>query len=76
MAQITLYLDDQTAQRIKRAARRQKISLSKWVAQRLEDRSNTKWPSRYDKLFGSLADSSFERPEQGNTEDDVGEPEL
>ena len=76
MAQITLYLDDQTARRIKQAARRQRVSLSKWVAQRLEDRTQGAWPSRYTELFGALGTLPLERPEQGEFADDVGQPDL
>ena len=64
MAQLTIYLDDDSIQRIEAAAAREKSSVSKWVKTRLVDALDSKWPHGYFELFGSLADGDFSRPAQ------------
>jgi predicted HicB family RNase H-like nuclease len=45
MAQVTLYMDDDTLARVRAAADAAGLSLSAWVAQVVRDRTRTEWPS-------------------------------
>lgn len=64
MAQITIYMDDQTLGKIELAARRAHESISKWVKKHLVGVLESNWPAGYFDLFGSLANEVFERPPQ------------
>lgn len=60
MTRITLSLDNTTAQRLRGRARREKTSVSKWVAGRVDQIVQPKWPDGYFDLFGALKDERFE----------------
>lgn len=65
MAQVTIYLDAETEQRMKEAAKAAGLSYSKWVAQIIMDRTRTEWPRSVAELVGAWADSDLERPTHG-----------
>ena len=56
MAQVTLYLDDETAARLKRAAREAGLSRSRWLARLIEQGTATEWPQAVKELEGSWAE--------------------
>lgn len=64
MAQLTIYIDDETRQRIEAAAAREKISVSRWVKERLSQAVEHRWPTNYFDVFGSLSGTDLSRPEQ------------
>ena len=45
MAQVTIYLDDAAERRVKAAARKAGVSVSRWVADLVENRTRTDWPA-------------------------------
>jgi hypothetical protein len=56
MAQLTLYLPDDLAKELKRAAKRAKKSLSAYVAQLAgQELKPTKWPKSFTDTFGAWA---------------------
>jgi hypothetical protein len=59
MAQLTIYLDDESIKKIETAAALEKSSVSKWVKTRLMHSLENKWPANYFGLFGSLADNEL-----------------
>lgn len=61
MPKLTIYIDEPTQRRLKRAARTERLSPSKWVRERLIKSLRTTWPEGYFDLFGSLAGEQFER---------------
>jgi hypothetical protein len=65
MSQLTIYLDDESMRAVKSAARRERLSVSKWASQHLGAAARRTWPKDYFALFGSLADCGFERAAQG-----------
>jgi hypothetical protein len=71
MAQLTIYLDDDTRKRIETAARQAQVSVSQWVKDRLTQALEASWPANYFDLFGSLADSDLVRPPQPGFEQDT-----
>ncbi len=62
MAQLTIYLRDDLLREIERAAKDENRSVSSWVRARLEGSVVRGWPADYASVFGSLADTDFERP--------------
>ncbi len=62
MAQLTIYIDDDSIKRIEEAAAREKSSVSGWVKKRLVQSLEDQWPAEYLKLLGALADSDLQRP--------------
>jgi len=64
MPQISLYIDDATLTKLEKAARKQRISISKWVAQNIRSVLDPAYPADFAGLFGSIADKSFARPDQ------------
>ena len=70
MAQLTVYIDDETRKKIEVAAARAKTSVSAWVKQRLSRALETDWPEGYFEVLGCLKDVSLERPPEPSTEAD------
>ena len=64
MAQLTIYIDDETLGKIEKSARQNKNSISAWVKKRLTGSLASDWPAGYFDLFGSLRNKGFERPSQ------------
>jgi len=71
MAQLSLYLDKQTMVRLEKAAKNEKLSLSKWVRSRIVGGLTEDWPADYFKLFGSVEDNSLVRPQQPSFDKDA-----
>lgn len=64
MAQITLYMDDESLRRIEAAAEREKSSVSSWVKKRVLQSLEDQWPARYFEMLGTLGKDDLERPPQ------------
>lgn len=71
MAQLTIYLDDESIRRIEGAAARENSSVSGWVKRRLIQSLDDQWPQGYFDLFGSLSSTDLEEPSELNPADDV-----
>lgn len=56
MAQVTIYLDDETEQKARAAARSKGVSLSKWVAARVRQGALNDWPDDVRELAGAWSD--------------------
>ena len=56
MAQVTLYLDEKTAERLKTAAKQAGLSRSRWLARLVQERTATEWPQAVKDLVGAWAD--------------------
>jgi len=63
MPQISLYIDEPTLKKVENAAMRQKVSISKWVAEQIRFRVDPVYPIDYESLFGSIDDNTFTEPE-------------
>ena len=53
MTQVTLYLDDETADQMKLAARRAGLSRSRWLAELVRQRTSSEWPPAVLALAGA-----------------------
>lgn len=56
MAQLTLYIDDETAVRMRTAANAAGVSISRWVADLVRQRTQTNWPAEVVALAGAWSD--------------------
>ncbi len=56
MAQLTLYLDDETEARLKETANSAGVSLSRWVANLIREKIGSEWPVSVTELAGAWAD--------------------
>jgi hypothetical protein len=56
MSQLTLYLDVETAARLKDAAASAGMSQSQWVARLIRERTNQEWPQSVKALAGAWPD--------------------
>ena len=64
MAQLTLYMDEETLKRIEKAAQKEHQSISMWVKNRLKHVLQTRWPEHYFELMGLLKKEKLTRPKQ------------
>jgi len=62
MPQITVYLDKQTEQKARSAAKRAGKSLSSWLRSVIEQVPEGDWPDDFEYLFGSIVDERFVAP--------------
>jgi len=64
MAQLTIYLDDQTLRRVADAARRERKSVSAWAREHLAESafSPADWQAHVAENFGVIRDPSFDTP--------------
>ena len=53
MAQVTLYLDEETIKRMRREARASGLSQSRWLAELVRERTATRWPDAVRELAGA-----------------------
>lgn len=53
MGQVTIYLDDETEDKARAAARSKGISLSKWIAERVQQGTLSGWPEYVRELAGT-----------------------
>lgn len=56
MAQVTIYLDEQTEKRMDRSAKEAGLSRSRWVANLIRERTATEWPESFRRLAGTWKD--------------------
>jgi hypothetical protein len=56
MGQITIYLDNETEQKLNAVIGNTKISKSKWIADLIRTKTETTWPETITKLAGSWKD--------------------
>jgi hypothetical protein len=68
MPQVTVYLDKQTEQKARSAAKRAGKSLSAWLRAVIEHAPEGEWPDDFEHLFGSIADRRFVVPERPQPE--------
>ncbi len=76
MPQISLYIDEPTLRKVERAASRQHVSISKWVAEQIREKVDPIYPSGFENLFGSITDDSFARPNEVARSIDVPREEF
>lgn len=53
MAQVTLYLDEETKQRVRKAAKAAGVSQSRWLAELVRRGTANEWPAEVRELAGA-----------------------
>jgi hypothetical protein len=71
MPQISLYIDEKTLQKVESAAKRQHLSISKWVAEQIRAKVDPIYPVDFEGLFGSIQDDTFVVPSKLNFNQDA-----
>lgn len=56
MAQVTIYLDSEAETRAKDAAKASNVSLSKWIADLIREKTDSSWPDSVRRLAGAWPD--------------------
>jgi hypothetical protein len=56
MAQVTLYMDEDTLSRVRKAAEAAGVSVSAWVAELVRERTRNEWPPEVAELAGAWPD--------------------
>jgi hypothetical protein len=56
MGQVTIYLNDETERTARAAAESDGVSLSKWIARRIEKTARAEWPVSVRELAGAWPD--------------------
>lgn len=56
MGQVTIYLDDESEKRVKAAAKKAGIPVSRWLANLVKDNAHTVWPGSIAALAGAWGD--------------------
>lgn len=56
MAQITIYIDDENEKRLKAAAKAAGMSVSRWIANLVDEKTRTEWPETVVSLAGAWPD--------------------
>jgi len=76
MPQVSLYFDDRLVQVVTERARRDKLSVSKYVSTILYQHIDDQWPDQFLESLGSLSGSDLARPSQPVPELDVPREKL
>lgn len=56
MGQVTIYLDSEVENRMRRVVKSSKLSQSKWIARLIEEKIRSDWPESVIKLAGAWKD--------------------
>ena len=64
MPQISLYIDDESLRKVERAASKNNVSVSKWMAEQISLNVVADYPEGFESLFGSVKEGELVRPEQ------------
>lgn len=56
MAQVTIYIDDETERKMVAAAKASGMSKSRWITEMIRDRVNDDWPDAVKVLAGAWGD--------------------
>jgi len=59
MPQISLYIDEETLKKIEKAAKKEHISISKWVGINIKRTFKSEYPENYFDLYGSVKDETM-----------------
>jgi hypothetical protein len=76
MAQLTIYIDQDTIRKIENAAAESNVSVSRWVRDRIETALKDQWPASFSRLFGALSGTDFEEPEELDYKNDASREKI
>lgn len=64
MAQLHFYIPDLLAEKLKDKAKKEHLTVSKYIARLAKREVENEWPEGYFELFGKWQGEALERPEQ------------
>jgi hypothetical protein len=76
VGQVTIYLNDETERKARAAAESDGVSLSKWVAQRIQKSAGAQWPAAVRELAGAWPDLPSAEEVRRSTKKDVARRRL
>lgn len=76
MAQVTIYLDKETEEKMRSHAKAKNISQSQWVANLIREKLQTEWPDDIVALSGAWADFPSLAEIRGETSQDIPRESL
>lgn len=56
MGQVTIYLDDESEKRVRAAAKKAGVPVSRWIAELVQENARTVWPESIRALAGAWQD--------------------
>ena len=56
MGQVTIYLENELEKKVRTSAKAENISLSKWIARLIEEKTASEWPESVKRLAGAWKD--------------------
>ena len=68
VAQVTIYIDEETEARTRAAANAAGLSLSRWISEALRDRTRSEWPPDVVALAGSWLSNEAEPSASGDAD--------
>jgi hypothetical protein len=71
MAQLTLYLDEDTEAKLKKAAKAAGVSVSRWVSNLIRERTADQWPESVREMAGSWPDAPMAKDLREELPEDV-----
>jgi hypothetical protein len=71
MAQVSLYVEDEIYQTVVLEAKKQKLSVSRFVTDTLRSKLTSEWPAEFWNSFGAIKDETFIRQDQLSFSDDA-----
>lgn len=76
MGQVTIYLDEETEKTARAAAESEGLSLSRWIAQRIQKAARAEWPVVVRALAGAWPDLPSAEQIRRASRKDVGRGRL
>ena len=70
MPQISLYIDEDTLEKVSELAKSENLSISKWVGINIKSLIKNRYPKDFFSLFGAIKDETFQRSEELNFNSD------
>lgn len=62
MPQVSLYLDEDTMETLRKEAGREQISLSQYTRRLVQNKAEQAWPASFWSTYGALDDPTFVEP--------------
>lgn len=59
MPQISLYIDEETLKKVEKAAKKEHVSISKWVGNNIKRAFKSEYPENYFELYSSVKDETM-----------------
>ena len=56
MSQVTIYLDEQTDQKLRQAVKQSGLSKSQWISRLIKEKTATEWPEAVREMVGEWKD--------------------